>query len=109
MRRTSSPRTFGGQSLPLGSVRPGDARIGGVHHVLIDVVADVDVVGVGRSLVFPRRYGVDDVNLGVVVAIVSQNGEIERLEDGVVDFRFSPVFPSGKVLLALVGVLYPIP
>lgn len=75
---------------PFGSIRPCDAGVRGVQDVLVDVVAYVDFHGTARPLVFPWRDGFGDAYFRVVVPVIAEGAEEERLIDGVVEFGFAP-------------------
>ena len=75
---------------PFGSIRPCDAGVRGVQDVLVDVVAYVDFHGTARSLVFPWCDGFGDAYFRVVVPVIAEGAEEERLIDGVVEFGFAP-------------------
>lgn len=94
---------------PFGSIRPCDAGIGGVKHVLVDVVAYVDFHGTARSLVFPWCDGFGDAYFRVVVPVIAEGAEEERLVHRVVEFRFTPGFLGFDVLFAGIRVDAPFP
>ena len=81
-----------------------------VEDLLVDVLADIDLILAAMPRVLPRSDGGVDVILHIVIAVIAERGEIERLIRRVIELGLRLGSPLGDILRGMLLLVdHPLP